>query len=245
MATCFAYGQTGSGKTHVSCLCHVRLPCPEAVFSIVELIFGLFCIQTMGGDFTGKQQNSAKGIYAFAGGKTTVLSHSVHFKYPGLLCEKLTFNTVFRLPAQDVFTYLRHRRFASLDLSVYVSFFEIYNGKVRINSSPPAFMDTLIDLIRLKHRTTLNVKCAAWFRCLTCWIRRQSCGFWRMIDSRFRSWAWRRSMCPQQRKSSRWYRRAVDAGMVWEHVAVWQYKLYNVEDWFFWGFRFLPSPVTI
>uniref|UniRef100_A0A3Q2Q1E9 Kinesin-like protein n=1 Tax=Fundulus heteroclitus TaxID=8078 RepID=A0A3Q2Q1E9_FUNHE len=69
MATCFAYGQTGSGKTH-----------------------------TMGGDFTGKQQNSAKGIYALA--------------------------------AQDVFTYLNHRRYANLDLCVYVSFFEIYNGKV-------------------------------------------------------------------------------------------------------------------
>ncbi|KAM6918223.1 kinesin-like protein KIF2C [Xenentodon cancila] len=69
MATCFAYGQTGSGKTH-----------------------------TMGGDFTGKQQNSTKGIYALA--------------------------------AQDVFTYLNHRRYANLDLSVYVSFFEIYNGKV-------------------------------------------------------------------------------------------------------------------
>lgn len=35
MATCFAYGQTGSGKTH-----------------------------TMGGDFDGKTQDSAKGIYA-------------------------------------------------------------------------------------------------------------------------------------------------------------------------------------
>uniref|UniRef100_A0A3B4V6R9 Kinesin-like protein n=1 Tax=Seriola dumerili TaxID=41447 RepID=A0A3B4V6R9_SERDU len=69
MATCFAYGQTGSGKTH-----------------------------TMGGDFTGKQQNSAKGVYALA--------------------------------AQDVFTYLNHRRYNSLDLSAYVSFFEIYNGKV-------------------------------------------------------------------------------------------------------------------
>ncbi|XP_041804999.1 kinesin-like protein KIF2C isoform X1 [Chelmon rostratus] len=69
MATCFAYGQTGSGKTH-----------------------------TMGGDFTGKQQNSAKGIYALA--------------------------------AQDVFTYLNHRRYTNLDLSAYVSFFEIYNGKV-------------------------------------------------------------------------------------------------------------------
>ncbi|KAL3055137.1 hypothetical protein OYC64_017943 [Pagothenia borchgrevinki] len=69
MATCFAYGQTGSGKTH-----------------------------TMGGDFTGKQQNSSKGIYALA--------------------------------AQDVFAYMNHRRYANLDLSVYVSFFEIYNGKV-------------------------------------------------------------------------------------------------------------------
>lgn len=35
MATCFAYGQTGSGKTH-----------------------------TMGGDFQGKNQDCAKGIYA-------------------------------------------------------------------------------------------------------------------------------------------------------------------------------------
>ncbi|XP_035491071.1 kinesin-like protein KIF2C isoform X2 [Scophthalmus maximus] len=69
MATCFAYGQTGSGKTH-----------------------------TMGGDFTGKQQNSAKGVYALA--------------------------------AQDVFVYLNHRRYANLDLSAFVSFFEIYNGKV-------------------------------------------------------------------------------------------------------------------
>uniref|UniRef100_A0A8C5WSB6 Kinesin-like protein n=1 Tax=Laticauda laticaudata TaxID=8630 RepID=A0A8C5WSB6_LATLA len=37
MATCFAYGQTGSGKTH-----------------------------TMGGDFSGKKQDSVKGIYAMA-----------------------------------------------------------------------------------------------------------------------------------------------------------------------------------
>ncbi|XP_029931388.1 kinesin-like protein KIF2C isoform X2 [Myripristis murdjan] len=69
MATCFAYGQTGSGKTH-----------------------------TMGGDFTGKLQNSSKGIYALA--------------------------------AQDVFALLSQRRYASLDLCPYVSFFEIYNGKV-------------------------------------------------------------------------------------------------------------------
>ncbi|KAM6919811.1 kinesin-like protein KIF2C isoform 2-T3 [Lycodopsis pacificus] len=69
ISTCFAYGQTGSGKTH-----------------------------TMGGDFTGKQQNTTKGIYALA--------------------------------AHDVFTYLNHRKYAHLDLSAHVSFFEIYNGKV-------------------------------------------------------------------------------------------------------------------
>ncbi|XP_072297555.1 kinesin-like protein KIF2C [Eucyclogobius newberryi] len=69
MATCFAYGQTGSGKTH-----------------------------TMGGDFSGKQQNSAKGIYGFA--------------------------------SQDVFAYLNHWKYSKLELIVYVSFFEIYNGKV-------------------------------------------------------------------------------------------------------------------
>ncbi|KAM9458185.1 kinesin-like protein KIF2C isoform 1-T1 [Salvelinus alpinus] len=69
MATCFAYGQTGSGKTH-----------------------------TMGGDFSGKSQNSAKGIYAMA--------------------------------AQDVFSLLKQRRYSSLDLCPYVTFFEIYNSKV-------------------------------------------------------------------------------------------------------------------
>ncbi|XP_030630467.1 kinesin-like protein KIF2C [Chanos chanos] len=69
MATCFAYGQTGSGKTH-----------------------------TMGGDFSGKNQNSSKGIYALA--------------------------------AQDVFSLLKQRRFSGLELTPYVTFFEIYNGKV-------------------------------------------------------------------------------------------------------------------
>uniref|UniRef100_A0A668A9E7 Kinesin-like protein n=1 Tax=Myripristis murdjan TaxID=586833 RepID=A0A668A9E7_9TELE len=76
MATCFAYGQTGRGKTHVSL--------------------------TMGGDFTGKLQNSSKGIYALA---------------------------------QDVFALLSQRRYASWDLCPYVSFFEIYKGKVGIMDS--------------------------------------------------------------------------------------------------------------
>uniref|UniRef100_A0A8C9TXF9 Kinesin-like protein n=1 Tax=Scleropages formosus TaxID=113540 RepID=A0A8C9TXF9_SCLFO len=69
MATCFAYGQTGSGKTH-----------------------------TMGGDFSGKNQNSSKGIYSLA--------------------------------AQDLFLLLKQKRYSSMGLEPYVSFFEIYNGKV-------------------------------------------------------------------------------------------------------------------
>ncbi|NXX66371.1 KIF2C protein, partial [Spizella passerina] len=68
-ATCFAYGQTGSGKTH-----------------------------TMGGDFSGRGQNAAKGIYAFA--------------------------------SQDVFLLLNQPRYRNQNLEVYVTFFEIYNGKV-------------------------------------------------------------------------------------------------------------------
>lgn len=67
MATCFAYGQTGSGKTHVR-----SLPCmqrsPRERFNCTR--FAHFSPQTMGGGFTGKQQNSSKGIYAFAGSKT-------------------------------------------------------------------------------------------------------------------------------------------------------------------------------
>lgn len=38
---------------------------------------------------------------------------------------------VIFLPAQDVFTLLDQGRYANLDLSAHVSFFEIYNGKVR------------------------------------------------------------------------------------------------------------------
>ncbi|XP_069794985.1 kinesin-like protein KIF2A isoform X4 [Narcine bancroftii] len=69
MATLFAYGQTGSGKTH-----------------------------TMGGDFSGKNQDCSKGIYALA--------------------------------TQDVFLLLEQPRYRDLNLNVFVSFFEIYSGKV-------------------------------------------------------------------------------------------------------------------
>ncbi|XP_070601107.1 kinesin-like protein KIF2C [Erythrolamprus reginae] len=68
-ATCFAYGQTGSGKTH-----------------------------TMGGDFSGKVQKAAKGIYAFA--------------------------------SQDVFLLQNQPRYRAQGIDIFVTFFEIYNGKL-------------------------------------------------------------------------------------------------------------------
>ena len=47
MATCFAYGQTGSGKTH-----------------------------TMGGEFSGKNQNCRTGIYALSSAEVGFLIFS-------------------------------------------------------------------------------------------------------------------------------------------------------------------------
>jgi len=81
MATCFAYGQTGSGKTHVSLffLYDVDWSCSSIFIQFVEFLFdirvifvGIFSPKTMGGDFTGKQQNSSKGIYAMAGRTSTI-----------------------------------------------------------------------------------------------------------------------------------------------------------------------------
>ncbi|KAG9334749.1 hypothetical protein JZ751_006586 [Albula glossodonta] len=51
MATCFAYGQTGSGKTH-----------------------------TMGGDFSGKNQDCSKGIYALAARDVFLMIKKPHYK---------------------------------------------------------------------------------------------------------------------------------------------------------------------
>uniref|UniRef100_A0A452EHB3 Kinesin-like protein n=1 Tax=Capra hircus TaxID=9925 RepID=A0A452EHB3_CAPHI len=52
MATCFAYGQTGSGKTH-----------------------------TMGGDFSGKNQDCSKGIYALAGNSFLGIIYNILLEY--------------------------------------------------------------------------------------------------------------------------------------------------------------------
>jgi len=97
MATCFAYGQTGSGKTH-----------------------------TMGGEFSGKNQNCKTGIYA--------------------------------LSAEDCFKRLQRHP----ELTIAVSFFEIYSNKVFDLLNKKARLSVLEDKngsIRVVNLTTEPVTC--------------------------------------------------------------------------------------
>ncbi|XP_061474975.1 kinesin-like protein KIF2A isoform X2 [Rhineura floridana] len=76
MATCFAYGQTGSGKTH-----------------------------TMGGDFSGKNQDCSKGIYALAARDVFLM-----LKKPN--CKKLelqVYATFFEIYSGKVFDLLNRK----------------------------------------------------------------------------------------------------------------------------------------
>uniref|UniRef100_A0A6Q2WRR5 Kinesin-like protein n=1 Tax=Esox lucius TaxID=8010 RepID=A0A6Q2WRR5_ESOLU len=76
MATCFAYGQTGSGKTH-----------------------------TMGGDFSGKNQDCSKGIYALAARDVFLMLKKPNYK-------KLDLNvyaTFFEIYSGKVFDLLNRK----------------------------------------------------------------------------------------------------------------------------------------
>ncbi|XP_032219813.1 kinesin-like protein KIF2A [Nematostella vectensis] len=77
MATCFAYGQTGSGKTH-----------------------------TMGGTFTGKQQDSSNGIYALAA--TDVFKLFKHPKHKGK--DLVISCSYFEIYGSKVFDLLNKRK---------------------------------------------------------------------------------------------------------------------------------------
>uniref|UniRef100_A0A3B3BGZ2 Kinesin-like protein n=1 Tax=Oryzias melastigma TaxID=30732 RepID=A0A3B3BGZ2_ORYME len=74
MATCFAYGQTGSGKTH-----------------------------TMGGDFSGKNQDCSKGIYALAGKEMS------HFKPNYKKLDLQVYATYFEIYSGKVFDLLNRK----------------------------------------------------------------------------------------------------------------------------------------
>lgn len=77
MATCFAYGQTGSGKTH-----------------------------TMGGTFSGKQQDCTKGIYALAATDVFKLNKSAKHKNKDLLISA----SYFEIYGSKVFDLLNKRK---------------------------------------------------------------------------------------------------------------------------------------
>ncbi|KAF1377850.1 hypothetical protein PFLUV_G00205020 [Perca fluviatilis] len=76
MATCFAYGQTGSGKTH-----------------------------TMGGDFSGKNQDCSKGIYALSARDVFLMIKKPNYKKLDLQI----FATFFEIYSGKVFDLLNNK----------------------------------------------------------------------------------------------------------------------------------------
>ncbi|XP_058492641.1 kinesin-like protein KIF2A isoform X4 [Solea solea] len=76
MATCFAYGQTGSGKTH-----------------------------TMGGDFSGKNQDCSKGIYALAARDVFLMLKKPSYKKLDLQ----VYSTFFEIYSGKVFDLLNRK----------------------------------------------------------------------------------------------------------------------------------------
>ncbi|NXC84880.1 KIF2A protein, partial [Cercotrichas coryphoeus] len=76
MATCFAYGQTGSGKTH-----------------------------TMGGDFSGKNQDCSKGVYALAAGDVFLMLKKPNYKE----LELQVYATFFEIYSGKVFDLLNRK----------------------------------------------------------------------------------------------------------------------------------------
>lgn len=152
MATCFAYGQTGSGKTHVRsvCLLHgVHFPRSSALLRQHSFLIRLayFLLRQWEVIFQESNRTALKEFMpwqvwncllsvALCDIKTFIFTFMVFFWHDlNCMLTPLRFDVIssFPLAANDVFTYLNHRRFSSLDLSAYVSFFEIYNGKVRRN----------------------------------------------------------------------------------------------------------------
>lgn len=90
----------------------------------------------MGGDFSGKNQDCSKGVYALAGkSKQCFLScKGVQIKcvyiMKGLVCSSEIFRSLISFhSARDVFLMLKKPNYKKLDLQVYATFFEIYSGK--------------------------------------------------------------------------------------------------------------------
>lgn len=83
-----------------------------------------FPLQTMGGDLSGKAQNASKGIYAMACKYCVLLLQGWAPKRHVVCLAR------FSPSARDVFLLKNQPCYRKLGLEVYVTFFEIYNGKV-------------------------------------------------------------------------------------------------------------------
>lgn len=109
-ATCFAYGQTGSGKTH-----------------------------TMGGDFTGRSQNCASGIYALTASDVFKMQHSQQYRKLNLAVSC----SFFEIYGGKVFDLLKHKALLRV----------LEDGKkevqvVGLQEMPVASENDVLDLIR-------------------------------------------------------------------------------------------------
>ena len=88
----------------------------------------------MGGDFSGKNQDCSKGIYALAGKQVNcffvcvcVLNYIIKgffFSSGEMFRSFISFHV-----ARDVFLMWKKPNYKKLDLQVYATFFEIYSGK--------------------------------------------------------------------------------------------------------------------
>lgn len=146
----------------------------------------------MGGDFSGKNQDCSKGIYALAGKTKSYFYNCISF------LEKLEMFQccISSHSARDVFLMLKKPNYKKLELQVYSTFFEIYSGKA----------SDVIYLRYLLKKAHSKRDCRA-LRCLICWIVKLSWGCWRMGNSKFRLWGSKRRRSGAQKmswNSSKW-----------------------------------------
>lgn len=150
----------------------------------------------MGGDFSGKNQDCSKGIYALAGKAKS---------YTSKLC--FISRTFWNVPilysrsARDVFLMLKKPTYKKLELQVYSTFFEIYSGKA----------SGVLYLCYLLKKAGSKTECGA-LRCLICWTEKPSWGCWRMANSKFRLWGSRRGKSGAQKMSWNSLKWAIAAG---------------------------------
>lgn len=154
----------------------------------------------MGGDFSGKNQDCSKGIYALAGKSVIFIDWRKPAKYSLIVfctVQLFCFDEYLRsfLAARDVFLMLKKPNYKKLDLQVYSTFFEIYSGKA---SDAFILVKFYCFYFLFFYQCWLRLYTV---RCLTCWIVRLSWGYWRMANSRCKLLVFRRRRSNAQKMS--------------------------------------------